>query len=277
VIAAPPRIGLTTYREPAAFGVWDETADLLPITYADALRAAGGAPMLLPPAAGNGDVAVIADAVLDGLHGLVLTGGADVDPARYDAPREAETGAERSDRDEWEIALVAGALHRDLPLLGVCRGMQVLAVALGGTLTQHLPDVVGNESHRPVIGRHGRHDVRLEHGSRLAAILGAHTEVATYHHQGVDQLPDGVVAEGWAQDGTVEAFEVCDKTWSVGVQWHPEVHNGLALFTAFVDASAEWRDAHQPPTATSSPTRPSPTATSSPNLRKSTVSEVPNG
>jgi putative glutamine amidotransferase len=241
---APPRIGLTTYREPAAFGVWNETADLLPTTYADALRAAGGAPMLLPPAVGDRDVDVVADAVLEGLHGLVLTGGADVDPARYDAPRDDETGPERSDRDAWEIALVAGALQRDLPLLGVCRGMQVLAVALGGTLTQHLPEVLGNESHRPVIGQHGRHEVRLEHGSRLAAILGAQTEVATYHHQSVDRLPDGVVAEGWTQDGTVEAIEVCDKTWAVGVQWHPEVHNGLSLFTAFVEASAEWRDAH---------------------------------
>jgi gamma-glutamyl-gamma-aminobutyrate hydrolase PuuD len=244
----PPRIGLTTYREQAVFGVWDETADLLPTTYADAIHAAGGAPMLLPPASTGEDgstdaLEAMADAVLDGLHGVVLTGGADVDPATYGAEREEETGPARSDRDGWEIALARSALRRDQPLLGVCRGMQVLAVALGGTLIQHLPEVVGDDSHRPVIGRHGRHDVRLEPGSRLAAILGGRTEVATYHHQAVDSLPSGVVSEGWSEDGTVEAFEVCDKAWAIGVQWHPEVYNGLPLFAAFVQASAEWRDA----------------------------------
>lgn len=239
----PPRIGLTTYRERASFGVWDEVADLLPVTYADAIRAAGGVPMLLPPIAVAGDADTVAESVLDGLDGLVLSGGADVDPARYGATPEPETGAPRPHRDAFEIALVRTALRRDQPLLGVCRGMQVLAVALGGTLTQHLPAVVGDESHRPVIGQHGRHDVRLEPGSRLAAILGGRTNVATYHHQSVDRLPDGAVAGGWADDGTVEAFEVCDATWAIGVQWHPEVHDGLALFIAFVEASAAWRGA----------------------------------
>jgi putative glutamine amidotransferase len=117
--------------------------------------------------------------------------------------------------------------------------MQVLAVALGGTLTQHLPDVVGNESHRPVLGVHGRHEVTLAAGSRLAEILGDRAEVATYHHQSINTLPDGVVAEGWTDDGTIEAFEVCDATWAIGVQWHPEVHNGLALFRALIQAAFE--------------------------------------
>jgi putative glutamine amidotransferase len=238
-----PRIGLTTYRERAVFGVWDETTDLLPATYADSVHVARGVPMLLPPAAAFGDVHASAEAALDGVHGLVLTGGADVDPGRYDAKRDRHTGSERPDRDSWEIALVAAALRRDLPLLGVCRGMQVLAVALGGTLTQHLPDLVGNSSHRPIVGTHGRHGVRLAEGSRIAGILGAVADVATYHHQSVDQLPDTVVANGWTDDGTVEAFEVCDATWAMGVQWHPEVHDGEALFNAFVDASASWRDA----------------------------------
>jgi gamma-glutamyl-gamma-aminobutyrate hydrolase PuuD len=239
-----PRIGLTTYREPAAFGVWNEPADLLPITYADAIVAAGGAPMMLPPAAAVGDLNAVAEAVLDGLHGLVLTGGADVDPSRYDAPRDEHTGPERADRDGWEIALVRAAMARDLPLLGVCRGMQVLAVALGGTLVQHLPDAVGNDSHSPTVGIHGRHEVRLADGSRIADWLGRQTEVATYHHQSVDRLPESVVANGWAEDGTVEAFEVCDTTWTIGVQWHPEVYDGLPLFNAFVDASRNWRAAH---------------------------------
>jgi gamma-glutamyl-gamma-aminobutyrate hydrolase PuuD len=230
----PPRIGLTTYRERAVFGVWDETADLLPATYADVIHAAGGVAMLLPAPGDNVDAA--AESVLDGLDGLVLSGGADIDPDRYGAERQDETGPERSERDAWEIALVGAALRRDLPLLGVCRGMQVLAVALGGTLTQHLPDVVGNDSHRPVIGKHGRHAVRIADTGRLREILGEKTEVATYHHQAVDRLPAGVEEAGWAADGTVEAFEVCDKIWAIGVQWHPEVHDGLALFTAFVEA-----------------------------------------
>jgi putative glutamine amidotransferase len=239
----PPRIGVTTYREPAAFGVWNEPADLLPATYADVIVAAGGVPMLLPPASVVGALELAAESVLEGLHGLVLSGGADVDPARYDAPRDAQTGPARSDRDAWEIALVAAALRRDLPLLGVCRGMQVLAVVLGGTLVQHLPDVVSNDSHSPTVGVHGRHEVHLADGSRIAGWLGARTDVATYHHQAVDRLPEAVEANGWADDGTVEAFEVCAATWAIGVQWHPEVHDGLALFSALVTASSAWRDA----------------------------------
>ncbi|HTW20809.1 MAG TPA: gamma-glutamyl-gamma-aminobutyrate hydrolase family protein [Mycobacteriales bacterium] len=242
-MTARPRIGLTTYRERAVFGVWDETADMLPAIYADAIEVAGGLPILLPPAICDDEVDAAAEAVLDGVHGLVLSGGADVDPERYAAKRHERTGPPRHDRDAWEIALVGAALRRDLPLLGVCRGMQVLAVALGGTLEQHLPDRVGHEDHAHTPGVHGRHEVRLAPESRLAGIVGPVAEVATYHHQAVDRLPDGVVASGWAEDGTVEAFDVCDSTWAVGVQWHPEVYNGQSLFAAFVAASAAWRDA----------------------------------
>ena len=234
-----PRIGITTYRERAAFGVWDEVADLLPATYADAVRSAGGFPVLLPPVAGRDDAATMADVALDGVHGVLLSGGSDVDPACYDEPRSSETGPAQSHRDRWEIALVEAALRRDLPLLAVCRGMQVLSVALGGSLIQHLPDIVGSEAHRPTVGQHGRHPVRLAPGSRLAGWLGERPDVATYHHQAVDRLPGRVVANGWAEDGTVEAFEVCDATWAIGVQWHPEVHDGHALFGAFVAACAE--------------------------------------
>jgi putative glutamine amidotransferase len=236
-VTARPRIGLTTYHERAAFGVWDEPADLLPATYAAAVHAAGGAAMLLPPPHRD-EVAAIAESVVDGLHGVILSGGADVDPARYGAVREPATGPARPDRDDWELAVVAACLERDLPLLGVCRGMQVLAVALGATLHQHLPDVVGHDAHLSQIGKHGRHDVRLAPGSRLAEILGPRVEVATYHHQAVATLPAAVVAQGWADDGTIEAFEVRGAAWAVGVQWHPEVHDGQALFTAFVEAAA---------------------------------------
>jgi putative glutamine amidotransferase len=243
-VPLPPRIGLTTYREPAGWGVWSEPADLLPSTYANAIQAAGGVPLLLPPVVSRGaEAQAAAEAVVDGLHGLVLSGGADVDPSRYDAARDGHTGPERADRDGWEIALVRAAMRRDLPLLGVCRGMQVLAVALGGTLTQHLPDAVGNESHQPTVGAHGRHVVELAAGSRLAGWLGDRPDVATYHHQAVDRLPAEATANGWADDGTIEAFEVCDRTWTFGVQWHPEVYDGHALFAALVAASQTWRAA----------------------------------
>ena len=231
------RVGLTSYREPAAWGVWDESADLLPASYADAVAAAGGVPMLLP-AAGFADLDRAAEVAVEGLDGLVLSGGPDVDPARYDAPADPHTGVPRTERDAWEIALTAAALRRDMPLLGVCRGMQVLAVALGGTLAQHLPDELGSEVHCPTIGVHGRHPVNLAPGSRLGAVLGTQTEVATYHHQAVGTLPAATKAIGWAPDGTVEAFEVCGAAWAFGVQWHPEVHDGQALFDDFVAACA---------------------------------------
>jgi putative glutamine amidotransferase len=234
-----PRVGLTTYRERAAFGVWDEVADLLPASYAIAIQDAGALPVLLPPAAGVDGVDRMADVALGGVDGVVLSGGADVDPGCYGSPRAAETGPPDSHRDSWEIALVEAALQRDLPLLAVCRGMQVLTVALGGSLVQHLPNLVGSDMHRPTLGRHGRHLVRLAPGSRLAGWLGEEAEVATYHHQAVDRLPGRVAANGWAADGTIEAVEVCDATWAIGVQWHPEVHDGHGLFAAFVAACAE--------------------------------------
>lgn len=232
-----PRIGLTTYREPAMWGVWDEPADLLPVSYAASVEGAGGAALLLPPARSE-----LVAAVLDGLHGLVLAGGADVDPARYDVERDSRTGPARPDRDSWELALARGALERDLPLLAVCRGMQVLNVALGGALVQHLPDVVGHEAHCPSIGVHARHGVSLAQGSRVAASLGERADVATYHHQSVGRLGRQLVAVGWADDGTVEAVESPAAYWVVGVQWHPEVLGGAPLFAAFVAAAAAYRD-----------------------------------
>ncbi|HEX4430317.1 MAG TPA: gamma-glutamyl-gamma-aminobutyrate hydrolase family protein [Frankiaceae bacterium] len=235
------RVGLTSYREPAVWGVWNEPADLLPASYADAVAAAGAVPMLLPAVSGFADLDRAAVTAVEGLDGLVLSGGPDVDPARYEAAPDPRTGAPRTERDAWEIALTAAALRRDMPLLGVCRGMQVLAVALGGTLVQHLPDEVGSEVHCPTVGVHGRHPVSFAPGSRLGAVLGTQTEVATYHHQGVDTLPAATKAIGWAPDGTVEAFEVCGAAWAFGVQWHPEVHDGQALFADFVAACAGQR------------------------------------
>ena len=239
----PPRVGLTTYRESAAWGVWHEPADLLPVSYVAGVAAAGGIPVLLPPMPPDPGVV---DSALDGVHGLLLTGGADIDPGRYGAARDRHTGPERADRDGWEVALAAAAERRGMPVLGVCRGMQVLAVAYGARLAQHLPDVVGDDSHCPVVGVHGRHDVRLEPGTRLAAIVGERTEVATYHHQAVAGVEPPLVAAGWADDGTIEAVERPGDGWTVGVQWHPEVVGGEELFRAFVAACATWRDSRQP-------------------------------
>ncbi len=231
-----PRIGLTSYRARAQFGVWDESSDLLPAAYTDVVAACGGAALLLPPADPT-----LADDVLDALHGLVITGGPDVDPSRYHAAPGGHTDPPQPGRDAWELALTAAALERGLPLLGVCRGMQVMAVALGGTLCQHLPDVVGNDSHRPTLGAYGRHPVSLAADSRLAELIGTRTDVASHHHQAVDQLPATATPTGWADDGTLEAFEVVGPSWATAVQWHPEVYDGQPLFRGFVSACAAWR------------------------------------
>jgi putative glutamine amidotransferase len=228
-----PRVGLTTYREPAAWGVWNEPADLLPTTYAEGVRTAGGVALLLPP----GDARAIPSA-LDGVDGLLLAGGADVEPARYGAPREPATGPARPDRDAWELGLTRAALERDLPVLAVCRGMQVLNVALGGDLHQDLPLAVGSDLHLPHTGRHGRHDVRTAAGSAIQAMCGAEVSVATYHHQSVGRLADPLTPTAWASDGVVEAVEMRDRSWVMGVQWHPEVFAGAPLFEAFVAACA---------------------------------------
>jgi gamma-glutamyl-gamma-aminobutyrate hydrolase PuuD len=243
----PPRIGLTTYRETATWGVWHEPADLLPVSYVAGITAAGGMPILLPPvASGTGPVVT---AALDGVHGLLLTGGADIDPSEYDADRAATTGPARADRDGWELSLARAAELRGMPVLGVCRGMQVLAVVHGSQLVQHLPAVVGDESHCPVVGVHGRHDVRIAAGSRLAAIVGERTEVATYHHQAVASVAEPLEAIGWTDDGTIEALERPGSGWTVGVQWHPEVVGGEGLFDAFVAACRQWRDRTVPGSA----------------------------
>jgi putative glutamine amidotransferase len=232
-VTRPPRIGLSTYREIASWGAWQSPADVLPANYAAGVEAAGGLPLLLPPLAPE---PAAVDGVLDGLHGLLLTGGGDIDPAAYGAERDPSTGPARADRDSWELALARAAERRGMPVLGVCRGMQVLAVAHGLTLVQHLPDLVGDDSHSPMVGVHGRHEVAVEPGSRLAGIVGERIEVATYHHQSVAAPVAPLVATAWADDGTIEALERTAGGWWLGVQWHPEVVGGEELFEAFVAA-----------------------------------------
>lgn len=207
----PPLIGITAYGERAAWGVWDVDAVLLPRTYTDMVIDAGGVPVLLP-------ARIESVAAADRIDALILSGGPDVGPARYGADPHPRTGAPRPDRDAAEIAVLHRALERGIPVLGVCRGMQVLNVALGGTLTQHVPDRVGHDGHNPSPGVFGPTEVALT--GRVAAVLGPSTTVQCHHHQAVDVLGHGLTVTGRAADGTVEAVE--GEGWLIGVQWHPE-------------------------------------------------------
>jgi putative glutamine amidotransferase len=232
-----PVIGITTYVEPASWGVWrDVSAAIVPHAYVRQVTAAGGLPILVPPLPGEASAEDI-EAVLSRLDGLILSGGADVEPARYGAVPHASIQAPRPDRDGSELGLAVATAGTDLPVLGICRGMQVMAVAAGGDLVQHLPDVLGTEEHSPGPGRYGSHDVRIEPASKLGAILGEHVEVATYHHQGVGQHP-GLRATGWSPDGLLEAFEDEQAVYRIGVQWHPEVGDDPRLFQSLVAAAA---------------------------------------
>jgi putative glutamine amidotransferase len=230
------RIGVSTYLERAQQGVWDERFGLVPETYLIAIERAGGIPMLLPPQPVR---AGLVDRVLDGLEGLVLTGGADLDATRYGAEPGPNTQRARLDRDAWEIALVIGALERDMPILAICRGLQLLNVALGGTLHQHVPDVVGSSRHAPTPGRYGTNQIAVEPASPLGALLGETVTVRCHHHQAIDRVADRlVVAAHSATDGIVEAATVDGARFAVGVQWHPEESpDDLRLFDAFLAAT----------------------------------------
>lgn len=224
-----PVIGITTYVEPARWGSWDREAALLPHSYVAAVVAAGGAPVLLPPVPDG------AEDVVGTLDGLLISGGADVDPALYGQDAHAATDRPRTDRDSWESDLLRLALDRHLPVLAVCRGLQVLNVAMGGTLHQHLPEVCGHDGHRPVPGTYGSSDVALEPGTRIAGMIGEAAVVPCHHHQAVDRVADGLVVSGRAADGTVEAMELVDPgRWVVAVQWHPEDSADGRLFDALV-------------------------------------------
>jgi putative glutamine amidotransferase len=215
-----PVIGLTTYLEQAKQGVWDVRAAFLPQQYFDAVTASGGIAVLLPPQPVPDAAAA---AVLDGLDGLILTGGLDVQPELYGAERHPSTDPARPDRDAWELALFHGADERRMPVLAICRGLQLVNVARGGTLYQHLPDDLGTERYRVGGGVFATNEVAVDEGSRLAGIVGAGSiDVHSYHHQGVDRLGDGLVASARTDDGLVQAFESDGGGYLVGVQWHPE-------------------------------------------------------
>lgn len=230
-----PIIGITTYREEAAWGVWNQAADLLPAQYARAVEAAGAIPVLLPPLSAPDAAA----AVVARVDGLVIAGGADVDPARYDAPPHPRTGTARADRDAWELALIAAARAVDLPLLGVCRGMQLLAVQAGGTLEQHTPDRVGDDRHSPGGDAFGPIRVQTVPGTHLAGLVGSTLTVNCHHHQSVAEHP-GYAAAARSEDGTLEAIEDREsRSLCLGVQWHPETAADAGLFAALVAAARD--------------------------------------
>ncbi|KDN77995.1 glutamine amidotransferase [Streptomyces olindensis] len=226
---ARPLIGVSTYLEAGArWGVWELEAALLPVGYPRLVQRAGGLAAMLPP--DDPERAVEAVARLDG---LVISGGPDVEPVRYGAEREPRTGPSAPERDAWELALIEAALASRIPLLGICRGMQLLNVALGGTLVQHV------DGHAEVVGVFGGHPVKPVPGTRYAGIVPEETSVPTYHHQAVDRLGTDLVPSAYAADGTVEAVELpSGEGWVLGVQWHPEMGEDERVMRALVEAAA---------------------------------------
>lgn len=229
-----PLVGLSTYYKHAAWGDWSRPAALVPAGYVEAVVRAGGTPVLLPPV--GQDVAV-----LDALDALVLIGGSDVEPQRYTEEAHPASAPEPY-RDDYEFALVRAALGRGMPLLAICRGVQVLNVTLGGSLHQHVPDLTGSTAYRPSPGVFGTVSVRTVPGSRIAAALGEQTAVPCYHHQAIDRVADGLAVTAWSADGLVQALEPVgdppSSAWVLGVQFHPEEDpSDDRLFAAVIGAA----------------------------------------
>lgn len=242
-VGSRPVLGLTTYLQQAQTGVWDVRASFLPAIYIEGVTRAGGIATLLPPQPVDSG---IVDRVLDGLDGLIVTGGRDVSPASYGQQPHPTTDQPADDRDAWEFALLRAALARRLPVLGICRGAQVLNVALGGTLHQHLPDVLGHGRHQVGNAVFSTTAVRTVPGTRLASLIGESSDAQCYHHQAIDRLGDGlIVAARDASDGVIEAVEVDPRahpdSWVLAVQWHPEERlDDLRLFAAVVAAASHY-------------------------------------
>jgi putative glutamine amidotransferase len=233
---------MCTALERARYGVWEVDAFLLQRSYVRAVQRAGGVALMLPP-----DPDADPDQVLDLLDGLILAGGRDVDPATYGAERHSGTDDPRTERDEWEIALARRAMERDVPLLGICRGMQVMNVARGGTLVQDLPEHLGHEEHRRSVGTFdgNDHPVHLAEGSLAARAAGeVRHGTLSHHHQGIDRVGDRLKVSGWADDDELpEALEDPRLRFALGVQWHPEADPDSRVVAALVEAARNRRPA----------------------------------
>ncbi|HZD87294.1 MAG TPA: gamma-glutamyl-gamma-aminobutyrate hydrolase family protein [Gaiellaceae bacterium] len=223
-----PLIGITTYVEPASWGHWQLEAALVPYDYVRAVERAGGRAVLVPPDPDG------AEEILDAVDGLIFSGGNDLEPSVYGADAHAATNGTNPVRDRGELALLEAALARDLPVLAICRGFQVLNVARGGDIVQHLPDLVGHEEHRAVVGEFSEHEVRVDPSSRLGEVRGP---VMSHHHQGVGRIGEGLREVAWAEDGTVEGLEDPERPFVVGVLWHPEAGEDQRLFEQLVEAA----------------------------------------
>ena len=235
-----PLVGITTYVTPARWSYWELEAALIPSDYVNAIDRAGARPLLVPPTTEG------IDETLDVLDGIVFTGGSDLDPEFYGEEPHPETFGVHRRRDDAELALLRGALARDMPVLGICRGIQVLNVALGGDLHQHLPEVVGHEGHKhDPPGTFTEHEVAIEPNTKLARVLGTRTRVMSHHHQGLRRLGSGLVEAARADDGTLEAVEAPDKQFAVGVLWHPEAGEDAALFESFVAEARRYAEGHR--------------------------------
>ena len=245
--AVRPVLGLTTYLQQAQSGIWNVRASFLPAIYIEGVTQAGGIATLLPPQLVDDG---IVERVLDGLDGLVVTGGRDVDPGSYGHPKHPATDEPARDRDAWEFALLRGALARRLPVLGICRGAQVLNVALGGTLHQHLPDVVGHTKHQLGDAVFATSAVQTVPGTRVATLVGDSTDAQCYHHQGIAELGQGLIVSARDEDGVVEAVELPGASFCVAVQWHPEERlDDLRLFAGVVAAARNYAAGRRPAVA----------------------------
>jgi gamma-glutamyl-gamma-aminobutyrate hydrolase PuuD len=241
-----PLVGITSYAVDARWGAWELPAALVPLSYVRSVERAGGRPLVIPPCEEG------VEETLDALDGVIFSGGADIDPEAYGADPHPETAMVQPERDRAELALLEAALARELPVLAICRGMQLLNVVHGGDLHQHLPELIGHEGHRKRVGEFSEHGVRTDPGSRVGRIVGETTRVKSHHHQGVDRLGSGLRPVGWAEDGSIEAIEDPARRFAVGVLWHPEEGEDRRLFEALVEEAARYRSERaRPQTITS--------------------------